>query len=457
VQLISQALERFKLPFTSESWKYFAGSGKFILLLDAFDEVDPALTQRTLSDIEHMAALYRKNLQIIITSRPDSDIQKSSHFRIFKLSPLTSSDHAPFLKKICTDKDQADSLEKVIKASSSDVAGLLTTPLMMTLLVILYKSLQTVPDTVPRFYEELFDVLFYRHDHSKPGFRRKRFTQLDDQSVKHVFSAFCFFYRLQGLGILTTADFLSCCEQACAATSIDVDFRLLKNELIRTICLIQEESFEISFIHKSVAQYYAASFISKSGDDFSKQFYDLAATSNHWALELRFLSQIDAFRFNKFYELPLLRKAAKEFDVSFKNPDPIEELKIAAFLSGRASIVFDREVKKLGKGNLLGWSSGRNGLESHHPWVEFSFDFVGPIFTALERVKFTLPDNMMNSGNNPTFVLISKLEEFANINTRDAARRVLLQLRRRYEAANKIINTEGVKAEMLAAFIKKVG
>lgn len=73
---------------------------------------------------------------------------------------------------------------KVIAQSKSEIRGLLTTPLMLTLLVILYKTIQTIPETLPRFYEELFDVLFYRHDHSKPGFRRKRFTKLDDSAIK---------------------------------------------------------------------------------------------------------------------------------------------------------------------------------------------------------------------------------------------------------------------------------
>ena len=208
--MIQITLKKLQLPGSVESWRAFASSGRFILLLDGFDEVDPALADRTISDIETEADLFADSLQILVTSRPDADIQKSSKFRVCKLQALDFSDHEPFLTRICEDKSQAANLFQAVEKSSAEVRYLLTTPLMMTLLVILYKSLQTIPDTVPRFYEELFDVLFYRHDQSKPGFRRKRFTTLDDTSLKKLFSAFCFYARLHNFGVLTQYCLVRC-------------------------------------------------------------------------------------------------------------------------------------------------------------------------------------------------------------------------------------------------------
>lgn len=353
--LILQALEKFKLPATSEAWEFFASSGKFVLLLDAFDEIDPAFSELAVSEIEHLIDVHGDNLQILVTSRPDADIQRSTKFRVCKLTPLESEDHLPFLKKVCSDKTQAEEMLKVISQSKADIQGLLTTPLMLTLLVILYKTIQTIPDTVPKFYEELFDVLFYRHDHSKPGFRRKRFTSLDDSSIKRLFAAFCFVVRLQSLGILSNAQMQACVERACQACGLKVEPEAFKNELTKTICLLQQDGFEISFIHKSVAQYYAASFIAASGESFAAKFYRRAASTfgREWELELKFLFEIDSYRWSKFYEIPLLDRVATQIGYNFGDPTAHAENAIRERVAPFISLRITEDSKKL---SFRGWS-----------------------------------------------------------------------------------------------------
>jgi len=311
--LLLEALQKYKLPHTQEAWTYLASTGKFVLLLDAFDEIDPSLASKSIYEIENIIDLYGDKLQIVVTSRPDAEIQKSHKFRVCKLMPLSDDDHLPFLQRICQEAEQAENLIKTLEGSTSDIRELLTTPLMMTLLVIVFKALHTIPDTVPKFYEELFDVLFYRHDNSKPGFKRKRFTQLDDSKIKDVFSAFCFYVRLYGLGVLTNAKFHELVKKASASTGLSVNSDGFKDELIKTLCLMQQDGFEYSFIHKSVVQYYAASFVRNSSGDFPAKFYQLAGKhGSDWDLELKFLSQIDSYNFSKYYEVPMLRAAAKD-------------------------------------------------------------------------------------------------------------------------------------------------
>jgi predicted NACHT family NTPase len=286
--LILSTLAKYKIPNSPENCAYLAGTGKFALLLDAFDEVEPSISGRTVADIESLADLYQEKLQIIITSRPDADIQRSSRFRVLKLAPLDSFDHLPFLQKICTDQDQAHSLAKVVSSSATDIKALLKTPLMMTLLVILYTSLQTIPDTLPKFYEELFEVLFYRHDQSKPGFRRKRYTELDDSKVKKLFAALCFVVRLESLGTLTGDKLRECVAKAAVASNEKVDPDKFRDELTKTVCLMLQDGLEYSFIHKSVTQYYAASFIRNSTEAFSEKFYTLISKEpegGRWDLE----------------------------------------------------------------------------------------------------------------------------------------------------------------------------
>lgn len=458
--LIQSSLEKYKLPHTPEAWKALAESGKFILLLDAFDEIDPLLVTKTIGDLEALVELHHESLQIIITSRPDSDIQKSNFFRVFRLSQLSATDHAPFLKKICSDKEQAESLLKVLKDSTSDVSSLLTTPLMMTLLVILYKSLQTIPDTVPKFYEELFDVLFYRHDHSKPGFRRKRYTQLDDGIVKRLFSAFCFYSRLKGYGVLTNQQLHECCAQAAVACNQAFDAEKFKSELVKTICLMQEEGFEVSFIHRSVAQYYAASFVRNSGEEFAQRFYNLAKENRGWELEIKFLSQIDTYRFAKYFEMPQLLGFANAAGISVECEAADDAKKIHEYLSSVVSVVSSVNIDKKKGGNsvtFLGWSSSVDilGVERQTVWGEFIFAWIRPLIDHLSTLRAPQlhdPDAGVRPEQH-AFTKVATYESYLVDASKEAQSKVLEKFKSRFSSCKAIIDTEENKARMLESFL----
>lgn len=454
--LLLEALQKYKLPYTQEAWTYLAGSGKFVLLLDAFDEIDPSLASKSIYEIENIIDLYGDKLQIVVTSRPDAEIQKSHKFRVCKLMPLSDDDHLPFLQRICQEAEQAENLIKTLEGSTSDIRELLTTPLMMTLLVIVFKALHTIPDTVPKFYEELFDVLFYRHDNSKPGFKRKRFTQLDDSKIKDVFSAFCFYVRLHGLGVLTNAKFQELVKKASASTGLSVNSDGFKDELIKTLCLMQQDGFEYSFIHKSVVQYYAASFVRNSGGEFPQKFYQLAAKhGSDWDLELKFLAQIDSYNFNKYYEMPMLRGAAKEIGYSFEQYSEGAERRLSDYLSRNISMVFWHPGKIDGVTELLvGWSYSTD--KSDPVLSILGGVWGGKIAANIEGNKdfyFAVAKHFSGDDEKKEYVPCFLIQDDIRQCIPGLPREVLDFLQEKYDSAMVIIKAEEGKAAMLADFI----
>jgi len=453
--LISEALRKYKLPHTSSAWEYLAGSGKFVLLMDAFDEIDPALSARTVAEIERIAEQYLGELQIIITSRPDADIQRSALFRVCRLAPLEDSDHLQFLEKICEDQLQAEALMQVLNGSSTDIRGLLTTPLMVTLLVILYKSVHAVPDTVPRFYEALFDVLFHRHDNSKPGFRRKRYTKLDDAKIKQLFSAFCFYIRLQSFGVLNHNQFNDCVQKAATACNEIVDSEKFKDELTKTLCLVQQDGFEYSLIHKSVAQYYSAYFVSSSSSGFVEKFYKLARNPElNWDLELKFLAQIDTYNYMKFYELPILQSVAHDLEYSFLTMNESAAKKLNDCMFEKVSLMFQYEED--GTAFCSGWSHTtvkEEPILTHlsSTWASYitreldnNEEFANSV---LEIVK--THNRFFDPGVDLRCLYIKNL---IGKYVPDLPSRVLLDLQHRYENAKLVIEAEDAKISMLADF-----
>jgi hypothetical protein len=319
-QFLIDVLRMYGFPADEGVFTYLAESGKLVLLLDGFDEIEPQLITSVIHDLEAFSHQFEK-LQIIVTSRPDSGIERSPHFRVYKLAPLEPSDHKHFLEKVIDDEDKINDILAAISRSSAQIRDLLKTPLLLTLLVIVYNADQEIPGTLSAFYDVLFQTLLTRHDKTKPGFSRKRATKLANDDLKRLFEAFCYAARQMHLLSLTQDQLSACLTQACKVTGVATKPELFATDITKIACLMQEEGFKFHFTHKSVAEFHAASFIRHAPNETAIKFYSKLHSDKwmYWQQELVFLSHIDRVRYLRHFLVPLAQAALQEFGVSRKN------------------------------------------------------------------------------------------------------------------------------------------
>jgi hypothetical protein len=227
---------------------------------------------------------------------------------------MTSDDHEPFLVRIGLSRGDAGRLVEAIRGSSAQVAQLLKTPLVMTLLATLYQAEKFIPEDVPEFYERLFHTLFTTHDATKPGLVRRPKSHLGERRLQQLFEAFCFAVLQQNLSVaLSLNDFNRCVDVATRASQIDCDPDAFRHDITRIAGLLQQEGDVLDFIHKSVLEFHAAAFIRSLSDTTAPALYDqLRRRRPHaWAQVLQFLSQIDEYRYVRYYGLPAIEAALR--------------------------------------------------------------------------------------------------------------------------------------------------
>lgn len=306
-QSILAQFANYEIDIDDKSLAYLYKSGHISLFLDGFDELDDKLIKPTIKDLEHLSIKYPE-LQLVITSRPNHEIQKSVLFNIIKISPLTPLDYSPFLSKLGLESIKIALIKEAIGLSSSKVSGLITTPLMLTLVVMVYESEREIPEALPEFFERLFRVVFSRHDRLKSSFDRKHYSGLSERRLQALFEAFCFMVMQNGFTrSLSEKQFLIAFDQAVEYT-IDCqceadNFRL---DLTKVACLMLEEGIDTTtFLHKSIMEYYAAAFITHSSDEFAGIFYsNVLPASKPWMEVLSFLKEIDQYRFARDFTIP---------------------------------------------------------------------------------------------------------------------------------------------------------
>lgn len=318
---LCEVITGYGIDCDQELFECFADSGKIVLLADGFDEIDSEAVTSVVGYLEKLSQRF-PNMQLVLTSRPDSGIQRSAAFHVFQLSPLQSTDHEGFLNKILGSKDKVRVILGAIRKSPAEIKSLLNTPLLLTLLVLVYNSTQEVPSTFAAFYQELFHTLLTRHDRSKPGYARRRATALADSDLKKIFEAFCYFARQEGRLVFTVAVFEQIFAKALVAASLETKPEDFIKDMTRTACVMLEEGFEYHFIHKSVAEFHAAAFIAHAADVIAKRFY--TGMNNYvwmrWRQELTFLSEIDRSRYLRYYLIPTLQEDLQKYGVNLDQP-----------------------------------------------------------------------------------------------------------------------------------------
>lgn len=301
---IKKSLAACDIDTNDDVFAYLANSRRLVVLLDGFDEIESDVVKATTIEIDDIVTRYPL-LQIVVSSRPDNEIQKLSNFSVVDINPLGVKDYLPFLKKLNVQTDKAATIVEAITASPSNVSSLITTPLMLTLVVMVYQSESQIPVELPEFFEKLFYTVFTRHDKLKPTFERQHYSLLSERKLQELFEAFCFMAMQAGHGrTLNSSQFSEAFDlaQDCVKGS-NCSEDGFRKDITKVSCLMLEEGFQdATFLHKSIAEYHAAAFVKDSGDSFAKKFYEIASENwSYWKECLLFLKSIDKYRFSKFF------------------------------------------------------------------------------------------------------------------------------------------------------------
>ncbi len=297
-------------------FRELAADGKVILFLDGFDELADEVVPLAIDELERLSDQFPKT-RIIVTSRPDNQLAHSPKFRLCRLAPLAGREVDDVILKLTGGDELGHRLVASLKANPGEVQSILTTPLMITLLVITYRAFETLPETLSAFYEHLFEILWSRHDDSKPGYRRKKRVPINDGAVRRVFDAVCFITRKQNALEMQRNKLLEIAAEAIELRQAQCDEAAFIDDIKEITNLLLRDGANYRFIHKSVQEFHAASYIANIRDDRqSLTFYSAMVGQERWRSwkqELLFLRETDTLRFYRYFLIPETSRFCKEY------------------------------------------------------------------------------------------------------------------------------------------------
>lgn len=293
--------------FSEKVFEYFCQQGKFVFLLDGFDEISRSRRQEVEEQILDFSRKH-PNCGIIVSGRPDDRFGGWQGFSTIRALPFEFSQFSQLIDKVPFEEMAKTNFKRVADAKFFEKhRSFLSNPLLALMMLITFRNNASIPDQLCTFYENCYSTMFNQHDSLKESFNRVKC--LDQAQFKRVFSYFCLETYRDSRTSLDGAAFLEYIESARKLAGISETADAIAHDFLESVNLLVKEGTNFSFVHRSFQEFFAANCVVNVISQSPEQFLGMFAGRRNdrtffLAHELHPLLVNDRFLF------PLYRKLA---------------------------------------------------------------------------------------------------------------------------------------------------
>jgi len=262
IEILHKHLTSNGVECDKESVNDFITNVNIRIYFDGFDEIPYEHRQSAVYILEECH--YRWKCSIVCSTRPDTELCQIPGFAVYNLSYLVEKDVHNILKQKIENRETAEQLINLLK-NKEFLRDSIKTPIIIDIFIVTCMSLNENPDNISNYYDSLFKSLTYKHDFNKI-FTRKRKSQLSDLELEDCFTIFCFTTFIQEKVVFTEDDMLDIYKEAkqTIGKENEKEKDIMQDIMNITNLVIADGYTNFTFIHKSIQDYYAAKYISKS-------------------------------------------------------------------------------------------------------------------------------------------------------------------------------------------------
>ncbi|MEM7065979.1 MAG: NACHT domain-containing protein [Cyanobacteria bacterium P01_B01_bin.77] len=255
-----------------------ASKGRFIFLLDGLDEVKESQLSHVIRQIRTLDQSFKTN-KFIITCRLAAQAQeyKFENFIEVEICDFNQGQIHTFVNNWFTEKDQPKKAERFMMRIMKDakIRELSTSPLLLTLLCIVFEDSGDFPINRSELYEEGVDVLLRKWDANRDIYRPQVYKELSRNKKEDLLSDIAFnsferneyFFKQKSIEYEIRDYIYNLPKASQTPTNIDIDCREILRSIEANHGLIIEVAKGIySFSHLTFHEYFVSRKIVKIMD-----------------------------------------------------------------------------------------------------------------------------------------------------------------------------------------------
>lgn len=304
--------------FSREKFKSLIEKGKFFIILDGFDELAKELQLQLQEDIRVLNE-KKGDSSLLITSRPQEISPYLINSKRFQLKTLSEEQAKSILLKY----DNYSNLyigKKLINEFYKIPKKFLETPLLVGLLYRTYGFNNSIADKISIFYSEIYEALYKGHDLTKSGFVREKVSGLDIDNFREMLRVFSFLYILKSESNQNSYDILlALVDEAIEFCSIKPSSsRSFLEDLEYAVPLIIRDGKTYKFMHRTIAEFFAAEYITHS-DNSSELIKNINNSTNYHSFlkAFEFIYEISPNLYLNNIIRPIAEKYVESYNASY--------------------------------------------------------------------------------------------------------------------------------------------
>ena len=263
--IVFQKLHDFGSTVKRASMKRPLQEGRFLFLLDGYDDISADKKVEFTEKIKSFSDQYHKNY-FIISSRPCDDFLGFQKFTVLSLCGLRKEQAISLVSKTELGEDLKKCFLKAFDGYLYErYQSYASNPLLLNIMLLTFGSRHEIPAQLHQFYENAFETLYSRYDRGKACFGRTLKSGLSYYDFKRILAELCFItYREEKTGfsydeIISILNRINC-------HPVQFDPEDYAVDLLETICILYREDFVYKFMHRSFQEYFAAYYLKELAD-----------------------------------------------------------------------------------------------------------------------------------------------------------------------------------------------
>lgn len=321
--------------------------GKFLFILDGYDELHSKNILRRKDEILQFIEKYRANY-FIISSRRGTYIESLPRFHNLYIAALHVSSISHFIdKQLKVIDDNTDILQKKLTdvlsdPKNEDYMDYMKNPLLLTMFIFTFRNHPEIPHTKNRFYYNVFETLCTRHDNfSKNADIHERRTKLKTEEFEDILQWFSYKSFFDEAWTFSHQYLFTSLNDIKKRRNLKVDIDELIYDLSVSIAIMLIEGIDYKFPHRSLQEYFLALLISRQSIDNRNMIYKKLLNLNSSLDNLFVLcKELDPIVLSRFSLARLKNLYNKIYDEKQKKRN-LKYLKLVGYCFVNTNIVED--------------------------------------------------------------------------------------------------------------------
>lgn len=299
MDLIYTCMKDFDVELPKEQFEFSLRMGKYLFLMDGFDEIKESMAKETAEQIQKFCSKYPNN-PCIITTRPGRDTAPLETFTTVKSLPLTKEQAIALAKKIWDEDEKTREFCRQLDEEIYDNEKhreFAENPLLLTMMFLTFMRNNSLPDHLAEFYRQAFEALYSTHDSKNKGAYRREFKcdKLDAPGFRRILSHFCFqSYFKQDYEFAEEKLLLYFDKSIKKFGFAGVSASSYLQDIKKVVCLLVKDGEVYKFAHRSFQAYFAACYTAEVlNDEQQKSVLRSFVRSSAWHSESDYFDILD--------------------------------------------------------------------------------------------------------------------------------------------------------------------